>query len=306
MRTGRIRDIDLDGLLAPTAYVPPPPGAGPDWKPPPGGPQFAPRKYDGALRIDSTVSTSTLFSDHGDSGSAILHETAGGGWEVVGLLFGGASPAPGSGDTPYTIATRIQPILDRLNITVATATALGQEKTVPAIQGARAAVGRPTSEEQTPASEIWASVNAQQQLLSTSATGRAHVATVTQNLREVNALINQNRRVGVAWQRNGGPIMMHGFLQAVRDPDLPFPTQIMGESWGERVNRIAAEMRLHASEELKRALSGTTWDFIASLGGKSSRDVREQLQQIDAMSAEPPHGVLPINAPPAPAPPAAE
>jgi hypothetical protein len=306
VRSGKIEAIDVDGIIAPGVHIPPPPGAPPGWKPPRSGPRYAPRKYDGAMKITSTVSATTLFSDQGDSGSAILHETAGGGWEVVGLLFGAFLPAPGDTTPPHTVATRIQPILDRFQLTVSKATALGQEQIVPQSQGARSTVGRPASEDLTPASEIWASVGALQQQLSASATGRAHLTTLTRNLREVNALINQNRRVGVAWQRNGGPIIVHRFLQAVRDPEQPMPAEIMDESWGERLSRIAAVMRAHASEELQRALNGATWDFIVGLGGKSSRDVQELLQRLDRAAPQPAHGAVPVTRAPSPSPPAAE
>lgn len=301
VRSGIVEALDVDGIIGPDIEIP-----GRD----PALPKllYAPRKYDGAMRIRHLNSSTILFSNSGDSGSAILREVTSGGYEVVGLLFGRELVPTIPPTTPPTnrtvsLAMPIQPILDRFNIRVAVATALDQEKTVPPRQGTSPSLDEPVTGAGTPIGEIWQRVAALSDQLSVTSTGRAHVGIIRQNLREVNRLVNKNRRVGVAWQRNGGPIIMQRFLAALRDPDCPLPTEIMGETWQERLKRIAEAVRPHASEGLQRDLAGPAWHFLLSLGGTTTREVTELLERADRFLETTPQRdsaqAVTISAPPA-------
>ena len=266
VRSGTITHVDVDGIIAPSIDLPGQSDSDPV-------PRYSPRKYDGVIEIVAT-GDSPSFSDRGDSGSAILH-AAGSGYEVVGLLFGGAAPDPGvPGDLGYTLATPIQPILEYFKVNVATATGLGQTKTVPQPTSAtawrqRSGALAETPSLETPTGALWERAASLEQRLSKTVAGAGCAATLRRHLREVNTLINQNRRVTVAWQRNGGPIIVAKVVRALHDSTARLPSMVLGKSWAACLGAIAASIAPHASPALRAELDGPVWASLLTLGGKT-------------------------------------
>lgn len=177
------------------------------------------RHYTGAFTIQGA------FSDKGDSGAAVVTKTPNPGDpnnnQIVGILFGGTGTV--------TWATPILPVLSAfptLNLTIATATAPGQDVPVPAASAPAAHDAMVAANvESVPAANL---ADAQQKITAIPA-GRRYSELVQRHFPEVQRLINENRRVATAWQRNGGPQIAHGLLQVVQLQKERLPSDINGK-----------------------------------------------------------------------------
>jgi hypothetical protein len=228
------------------------------------------RRYTEAMTIASV--NSSPFSDQGDSGSAIVH-SAGGQNDVVGVLFGG----PPEGQAGDTVATNIAPIVTAFNLVVKTAAAAGQVQTVPKLTTASVGSAASAAPARIDAAG-WKRMREVESELSVTPNGRSYVTAVRRHFREASRLVNKNRRVGVAWQRNGGPILLNAVLRCVQDDKFTIPTQLAGRALAECWACIRSALRDHGSVELIAALDEL--DLSGDeLGGKTYEDILSWLRE---------------------------
>lgn len=95
--------------------------------------------------------------------------------------------------------------------------------------------------------------------LSTSPAGREILAVVMSHLDEVNDLVNHNRTVMVAWQRNNGPRFLMSAMDSGFDEHTPVRKEIDGVSLQRLVLRMADALQQTGS----RALAGTVSRYTA-------------------------------------------
>jgi hypothetical protein len=222
-----------------------------------------------------------FFSDHGDSGSAVVNANN----EVVALHFAGST----SGVLHKGLELPIADILtqfrtvDALTLAVATATDKGQVKTVPGpapvaprpvlapgfaaalvvtvpapgtTPGTTAGTTAGTTPGTAPAgapgaTALMARVGAD---LGASTAGLALRALWFDHAAELVDLVTTRRRVTLAWHRDGGPALVQTLYRMAADPTATMPATINGESPMVRITRIHAVLRANASPELRQAL----------------------------------------------------
>jgi hypothetical protein len=81
--------------------------------------------------------------------------------------------------------------------------------------------------------------------------GHHWAAMVSHHVDEVMGLINTNRRVAAAWQRNGGPMLVHAALTLVENPaEATIPLAVGEVSLATRLNRIFDSWRRYGSSRL--------------------------------------------------------
>jgi hypothetical protein len=222
------------------------------------------RFYKDAMVIEG--SGGSTFSDQGDSGSALFDDAG----NVVGILFGGGGT--------QTIATPIDQITSALNITVATSTALKQVQTVSDAQGAPAAVAAADN-------ELVARVLTTQAEITSTPTGKRYAELVTRHAREVQGLVNENRRVTIAWHRNGGPQILRAALRFVGQREEHLPQEIDGEPLAERLSRIRDALARYGSTELSRDLSKYGQELL-DLTSLSYTQALERMRSSDRAGAD--------------------
>lgn len=213
LTAGILRAVDVDGEIGITE------DSGPPVK------RLFHRDYHGALRVQSP--TADPFSDHGDSGSAVVDSTG----KVIGILFGGGSA--------FSLVTPIDAITSELSIHVATATTLGVDVTVPSPAGAHA--------ETAPAPELLARV--QQEIQAVPAGGR-YMEILQRHFPEAHTLINNNRRVATSWHRNGGPEIVRGILRAAQFQNEPLPAEVNGKPLSECLDGLQSAFIRYGSPQL--------------------------------------------------------
>ena len=105
-----------------------------------------------------------------------------------------------------------------------------------------------------PVEDVLARVGAD---LDHSAAGRRLIDLWLDHHDELLKLVDERRRVTIAWHRGGGPVLMHALLHAAVDPAVTLPRAINGESTARRLDRIFTAFHAAASPELRRALDRT-------------------------------------------------
>jgi hypothetical protein len=226
-----------------------------------------PRQFTDALLIRSAGPGA--FSLKGDSGSAIVH-VDGNTREVVGFLFGG-------GDI-IDYATPIQQVLDAFQIQIQTETAATQgtprvvPETASGVAGASAPRAAPVR-----LGPLQNRIKEVEKEISSTSSGKRFVHMVRAHMAEALTLINQNRRVGAAWQRNGGPILAQAVLRSIQAKDYPLPQQLAGKPLDDCLANIASAFRANAGPDFVSDLDGFT-RVISGLGGKTYGDVLSSLE----------------------------
>lgn len=89
--------------------------------------------------------------------------------------------------------------------------------------------------------------------LNASPTGREILDVVRSHVDEVNELVNKNRLVMVAWQRNNGP----GFLVSAMDSGFDANTPVRKEIDGVTLQRLVLRMADALQQTGSRALAAT-------------------------------------------------
>jgi hypothetical protein len=200
------------------------------------------RFYRNAMVIDGGA---TAFAISGDSGSAVVD----GAGDVVGIVFG-VAPNPSAQDPnapKYGVATPIKQITDRLQVTIAESAQLDEPWPVSDAQGAPRAVLAADD-------QLTRALTTQAQLTATP-TGKRYAEAITRHAREVQDLVNHNRRVTVAWHRNGGPQILRAAQQVAGQREDRLPQEIDGQPLAERLARIGDALARNGSQELAADLA---------------------------------------------------
>jgi hypothetical protein len=212
-----------------------------------------------------TVALFAAFSDHGDSGSLIMD--AGG--NVVGLLISSNSGGTGTPSGALCLACHIQPVLDALKVTLPTSLASPGAQTVPAGNNPYTAITSVVQQN--------AMAKVQEDLLATQH-GVPVARAILAHQREVRSLIRSNRRVAAVWSHISAPDMASGFLDAVRNPDLPI-VSIDSAVARRRLTRFAAVLARFGSAELREDLRRIA-DALVSMVGLTYRQVLARLDEM--------------------------
>lgn len=213
LTAGTLRAVDVDGEIGITE------DSGPPVK------RLFHRDYRGALRVQS--STADPFSDHGDSGSAVVDSTG----KVIGILFGGGSA--------FSLVTPIDTITSELSIHIATATTPGVDVTVPTPAGAHAEAAVMPER----------LIRVQQEIQALPAGGR-YIEILQRHFPEVQTLINNNRRVATTWHRNGGPEILRGILRMTQSSEEALPAEVNGKPLPDCLAGIEQAFRRYGSPQL--------------------------------------------------------
>lgn len=105
--------------------------------------------------------------------------------------------------------------------------------------------------------------------LNASATGREILDLVRSHMDEVNELVNRNRTVMVAWQRNNGPRFLVSVMDSGFDDDTPVRKEIDGVTLQRLVLRMADALQQAGS----RALAATVARYTGlALGAANDCD----------------------------------
>ncbi len=194
----------------------------------------------------------------------------------MGFAFAG----PPANRRGVSVVTPIQAILGTFPIQIATATQLGDVRTVPPLPGQAQAANTLSEKRAGEAVEAmpWIRIDEVEREIASTPSGRACVEMVRRHGVEAIALVNKNRRVGVAWQRNGGPLIVKGLLHAIQDAASPIPPLVMGKPLQDSIEAIGSAFRAHGSPALVADLDRLE-RIVASLdfAGKTYADVLAQL-----------------------------
>jgi hypothetical protein len=209
------------------------------------------------------------FVQPADSGAVLVDDQR----RVVGLIAGQVQQQNRPDLTGYAFAAPIQAIMTRLEINILTATADGQGQVVAAAEGdprpGGAAIAGVSSEERALLSR------AQNELLATEP-GRKYAELARTHRPEVQTLIDTNRRVAVAWQRNGGPLFYQLALNAVQHPDVAIPRDLNGRPLDACITNILQALDEHGSESLCADIAkfGHVWTVLP---GRSFNELKGDL-----------------------------
>lgn len=94
--------------------------------------------------------------------------------------------------------------------------------------------------------------------LAASATGREILAVVRAHMDEVNELVNRNRTVMVAWQRNKGPRFLMSTMDSGFDANTPVQKEIDGVTLPQLVLRMADALQQAGSRPLAATVASYT------------------------------------------------
>jgi len=234
------------------------------------------RQYSGVMTVAFDVDNednspdADSFSDHGDSGSAVLNSDN----EIIGTVF--AHTDDGSG-----LVTPIQSIIKAFDITIATAQTAGQTQTVPPFARSMLPESRAPIAGGMPISKNILDV--QQEIVATPA-GKEYADAITQHAGEVQRIINTNRRVAAVWQRSGGPQIIQAALNVAQNRTQAFPAEIEGKPLTDCVAKIVKTLTRYASPALAASL-GKYAPRIALIGGLTYAALLARLQTVEKGSA---------------------
>ena len=204
------------------------------------------RQYSGVMTVAFDVDNednspgADSFSDHGDSGAAVLNSDD----EIIGTVF--AHTDDGCG-----LVTPIKSIMEAFHITIATAQTAGQTQTVPPYARSMLAESRAPIAGGMPISKNLLDV--QQEILATPA-GQEYADAITQHASEVQRLINTNRRVAAVWQRGGGPQIIQAALNMLQNRNQAFPAEIEGKPLADCIAKIQKVLLRYSSPGLAAGL----------------------------------------------------
>ena len=212
-----------------------------------------------------------IFATHGDSGSALVNDDN----KVVGLLWGGH---PGGHTAPtdrfgYGWGVPIRWIIDdckqRLGVTmrIVPTAGTGIVNTVPEFAEAGSTIRAETSLERD---------------LDQSERGRLFLQAWLRHSDELNAIIQNQRRVATVWQRHNGSALLRAVARAPLEPNLPLPTELDGLPVREGLRVFLDQIERFASDELKRDLNRHR-SLLLSLPGHSYSEVLGQLHGGDTL-----------------------
>jgi hypothetical protein len=211
------------------------------------------------------------FVNDADSGAVLLSDNQ----EVVGLIAGRVEQQARPDLSGYGFGAPIEAIMNRLEISILTAQAAGQEQVVSATEGDPRPGGIVAADQRMEERAVL--LRAQDELLATEP-GRKYAELAHTHRPEVQTLINTNRRVAVAWQRNGGPLLFQLVLNAVQHPDTAIPRNLNGRPLDTCVSNILQVLDEHGSASLRSDIVkfGHIWTLLP---GMSFNELKSDLRK---------------------------
>ena len=227
------------------------------------------RYYRNALAIQAVGNCE--FASGGDSGAPVYDALG----NISGTVFGGGT----SGGSNVVCATPIEQITARFKITIGTSAALNlPPQTVTDAQGAPEAVFSADN-------ELLKRVLTTQSQISATPAGRRYAGLITRHAREVQDLVNHNRRVTVAWHRNSGPEILRAAVRFIARDEDRLPAEIGGMPLAERLARIGDALARNGSAELAADLARYGGGLI-ELTGLSYDEALERMRGSELADAE--------------------
>lgn len=221
--------------------------------------------------IAANPAAPVIFANHGDSGSALVNDDN----KVVGLLWGGrpvghTAPTDRFGfgwGIPITWIT--DDCKQRLGVTlrIVPTAGTGIVNTVP---------------EFVEAGSTLRAENSLERDLDQSERGRLFLQAWLRHSDELNAIIQNQRRVATVWQRHNGSALLRAVARAPLEPNVPLPTELDGLPVREGLRVFLDQIERFASDELKRALSRHR-SLLLSLPGHSYSEVLGHLHRGDML-----------------------
>lgn len=117
-----------------------------------------------------------------------------------------------------------------------------------------------------------------------SEAGRRVIEIFAQHGEEVIDLVNQNRRVGVTWQRCHGPVFIQTMLKQGLGDETRIPRSIDGVTLSDLLLRMGDALQQNGSPELKRQIGRSTLHVLQWAEGCKS--LGEMVQWIHGKSEE--------------------
>ena len=115
-----------------------------------------------------------------------------------------------------------------------------------------------------------------EQELQATATGREILALIERHFEEVSRLINHNRKVIVAWQRNKGAVFFSQFMGSGFDPEVTVKKEVDGIRLNSLIRRMAVVLQDHGSPSLVKTIDKY---FLVVLGYAESCNSLNQIFQ---------------------------
>jgi hypothetical protein len=234
------------------------------------------RLFNNAFLIESE--NPDPFSSGGDSGAVILDASNN---KIVGLLFAGSGISGFA--TPWDDINAAFPI----GLNPAPPAPSGQPvdavRKVPKSAAQLAApqakgLAELTAEDlhPRPGGSLGKRIEQVEQEITATAAGREYANLVRRHFPETHRLITANRRVGVAWQRNGGPQIVDEVMRMLQLCDRPLPREINGRPLVDCLMDIKAALARYGSPELATDLA-TFMPGLESFAGCNYKQLLEAL-----------------------------
>ncbi|HEX9893177.1 MAG TPA: hypothetical protein VGA78_04605, partial [Gemmatimonadales bacterium] len=112
--------------------------------------------------------------------------------------------------------------------------------------------------------------------LDRSERGRVFLQAWLRHSDELNAIVQNQRRVATVWQRHNGSALLRLVAQAPYEPTRPLPTELDGLPVREGLVCFLDQVERYASDNLKRDLSAHR-GLLLSLPGRTYNDVLRQV-----------------------------
>jgi hypothetical protein len=212
------------------------------------------RQFTNAFVIQSQ--TDLPFSSAGDSGAAVVDADN----KVIGILFAGANLS--SLATPWPSIVEAFPLALNPNPPPPAGQSRDTIRIVPKSAAQLAApqaknLADVTAEDihPTPEGRLGKRVEEAEREITATPAGRKYAALVRHHFSETRQLITDNRRVGVAWQRNGGPQIVEAVMRMLQRRDQPLPDVIDGRPLSDCLTAIQDALAQYASPELAADLA---------------------------------------------------
>lgn len=196
--------------------------------------------FTGQIAIQN-VTPANLFSDEGDSGSAVITNDN----KIVGLIFAAGHNVPvlGVNQTWVSFANHIGDVLTALNISIP------YSPTVVVTSGERLRDATPVLE--APIPEPYRVLRERLQRHENTSRlfslGERHADEVTR-------LVNHCKPVTIAWHKSQGPALMATIMSAVRDGNYQLPASVKGIAPYDAVERMRGVLARYGSPALREHL----------------------------------------------------
>jgi hypothetical protein len=190
------------------------------------------------------------FSNHGDSGSAIIDDDN----KMVGLLWGGDAT---SNSVKLTWANNIDKVITALTnaghaITIATSPDGGEKNFVQRKKSKVLQSNQPSlTKLQQMVPKEWSDV-------------------IAKHRPEVMRLINTSKKTGTVWQRYQGPAFTVHFMNSMNDPDYVIPKEIKNINFTTLLIKMGDVLKECGSDALKQSISEYGFTVISAAEDASS------------------------------------